>query len=147
VAYRDLVDTVVDICEQQEWELVIKLHPIEGSEQYEQWGYDEYITDKTDIETLLLRSDIAVTDLSSAFIESISLGTPIVVTQSSATMDLEPLHRVVGLAFPDSLAEAREDITELKGSHVSVDDIAASGLINLGGSCERIHEITVGGPK
>jgi hypothetical protein len=35
-AYRDIVETVVNICEQQGWELTIKLHPIEGPEQYEQ---------------------------------------------------------------------------------------------------------------
>jgi hypothetical protein len=143
-AYRDLVEMVVDICEQQGWELIIKLHPIEGPERYEQWGYDEYITEETDIEALLLQSDIAVTDLSSAFVESISLGTPIVVTQSSATMDLEPLYGVSGLAFPDSLVEARADIKRLKGSHVTVDSVTESGMMNLNGSCGRIHDITVG---
>lgn len=146
-AYKDLVEMVVDICEQHGWEPVIKLHPIEGTERYEQWGYDEYITSETDIEALLLESEIAVTDLSSAYIESICLGTPIIVTQSSKTMDLEPSYEIEGLCFPNSLTEARGHISKLKGSHIPVEDIKQSELMNLIGSCERIHEKSIENDK
>jgi hypothetical protein len=142
-AYRNLVDMVVNMCEQRGWELVIKLHPIEEPEKYKKWGYSGYITDETSIETLLLKSEIAVTDLSSAYLESICLGTPIVVTQSSTAMDIEPSNQLGGLVFPDSIDESKDKISELKGSDVSIRDIKDSNLLNLTGSCRQIHEISV----
>lgn len=91
-AYHELVDGVVEMCKERGWRLAIKLHPIENADQYEQWGYDNYITDEDNISDLLLRSDVAVTDLSSSFTESLVLGTPMVVTQSSQYLGLSLIH-------------------------------------------------------
>lgn len=140
-AYRELVEMVVDVCAEHDWNLVIKLHPIEGPERYEQWGYDEYITDETDIVALLRRSAVAVTDLSSAFIESICVGTPVVVTRASTDFDMGPPIEMNGLSFPDTLAEARADIERTKGTLVAIDDVTESGFINLNDSCEEIYRI------
>jgi hypothetical protein len=142
-AYHDLVNMVVSICEELGWKLAIKLHPVEGPERYKQWGYEDYIIEEDSIEKLLLRSDIAVTDLSSAFIESVLLGTPIVVTQTSMNTDLQFFGQMNGLAFPDTLSEARDDIRRLKGSDVLVDEVNRSGLLNLNNSSERIYQMVV----
>jgi len=142
-AYRQLVEMVVDLCEENGWDLRIKLHPIEGSDRYKQWGYDEYITHEESIEKLLLRSRVAVTDVSSAFVESISLGTPIVVTQTSTRMNLGSFNPPSGLAFPDTLSAASAEIQRLIGTRVSVTEVSESGFITMNGSCERIHQIVM----
>jgi len=143
-AYRELVEKVVKTCEKYGWELAIKLHPVESAEYYEQRGYDEYIVDEGNISSLLLRSGVAVTDLSSAFTESVVLGTPMVVTQcSTRELDLEFVGEMDGLAFPDTLDEAIEEMSRMKGNVVPVRAIAESGFINLGDSRSTIKRIVM----
>jgi hypothetical protein len=138
-AYRNLVEQVVELCNEHEWELAIKLHPIEDIDFYEQLGYDQYVVDENDISTLLLRSDIAVTDVSSSFIESLVLGTPMVVTQNSINMGFDSFGSAHGIAFPETLPEAVDTITRLKGHRISIEEVNASGFIRIGNSKEKIR--------
>lgn len=139
--YRELVETVIDTCEEMDWNLHIKLHPIEQPTLYKKWGYDHFITEKTDINKLLLQADVAVTECSSAFVESAILGTPMVVTQTTMHFDFESFTSLDGLSFPDSLMEARDEIKSLKGRTISVADFEDDPLVYLGGSCDKIAQI------
>lgn len=140
--YRELVESVVGICSDQGWKLVIKLHPIEGPEYYESWGYEEYITDEDDIIDLLLCSDVAVTDVSTAFLESILVGTPMVVTQhTDMDLGLDGIDDIEGLTFPESLTQARKDILRLKGSIVSEAAISSSSIMEIGDTEARIERV------
>jgi hypothetical protein len=137
-AYRELVESVVDLCDRNDWKLAIKLHPVEDSSYYEQLGCDQYIVSEDDISTLLLRSDVAVTDLSSSFIESLAVGTPMIVTQSSSDRGYQSFRSVSGIEFPDSLSNALSTIKQIKGYRIPVEDINESGFIQMGDSKEEI---------
>jgi hypothetical protein len=137
-AYRELVESVVELCENNDWKLAIKLHPVENSSYYEQLGCDQYIVDEDNISILLLRSDVAVTDLSSSFIESLALGTPMVVTQSSSDRGYGSYASVPGIEFPDSLSEALNTIERVKGYRIPIEDINESGFIQIGDSKTEI---------
>jgi hypothetical protein len=139
--YRQLVETVIDTCEEMGWNLQIKLHPIEEPTLYEGWGYDQFITEEKDINKLLLRSDVAVTESSSAFVESAILGTPMVVTQTTIYHDFESFTSLDGISFPGSLAEVPDEIKSLKGHTISVADFDDDPLVYLGGSCDKIAQI------
>jgi hypothetical protein len=139
--YRQLVETVIDICERMGWNVQIKLHPIEQPTLYEKWGYNQYITDETDINKLLLQSDVAVTESSSAFVESAILGTPMIVTQTTIYHDFESFTSLDGISFPDSLAEVPGEIKSLKDHMISVADFDDDPLVSLGGSCNKIAHI------
>ena len=145
--YRELVDAVVNLCEKQGWNLKIKLHPIEEANLYVQWGYNEYITEVNDISALLLRSDVAVTDLSSAFTESLVLDTPMVVSQSSRQVGFQSFGPAPGLAFPDTLSETIHEIQRLKGTHIPVDEINKSGIIHIGESSDKIRNYCINEAK
>lgn len=139
-AYRELVETVVEFAEEREWSLKIKLHPIETPERYEEWGYEAYVTPESDLEALLTNASVAVTDGSSAFIESVIIGTPVVVAQQSLDMGLDR-YGVPGATFPDSTAGVRRSLGDLHGRHVSQEDLIDSDVLVVGDSVERIADV------
>lgn len=141
-AYDTLVDTVVQLCRKNDWKLGVKLHPSESPGYYRRRGYGEYLVSEEDISRLLLNSELAVTDISSALTESVVLGTPMVVAQQSTTKyRLDSFGKCEGLAFPNDIEEVEREITRLKGSTVPVDEVVNSGLMNLCGSQSRILHI------
>jgi hypothetical protein len=139
-AYRGLVETVVGAAVDREWSLKIKLHPIETPERYEEWGYEAYVTSENDLEDLLRNAAVAVTDVSSAFIESVVMGTPIVVAQQSLDRGLDR-YGVPGAIFPDSTAGVRRSLGDVHGRHISQKDLIDSDALVIGDSVERIADI------
>jgi len=78
--FRAMVGTVIDTCESHGYSLVIKLHPLEDADWYEQHGWDGYVTEYEDIDEALLDVRVSVMDESSAFVESAVLATPAIVS-------------------------------------------------------------------
>jgi len=79
-AFRAMVRDVIDTCESHGYSLVVKLHPLENADWYEQHGWDEYVTEYDDIDEALLDVHVSIVDESSAFVESAVLETPAIVS-------------------------------------------------------------------
>jgi UDP-N-acetylglucosamine 2-epimerase len=137
--YKSLIDTVTNICEQNDWNMRIKLHPRESDKYYSEWGYEKYITKSKDIENLLLKSDIAVTDASSAFIESLLLNTPVIFAQYSIDiLQMDRPDTIEGISFPEDLEQLSKDLTQMKGDSVNKKKLSQSSMFKLGDSTQNV---------
>lgn len=135
--YEELVAELVQTSEKNGWSLAIKLHPIEGREWYREHGWERYVTEFDGIRDALKSADVAVTHFSSAFVESIALGTPIVLTEqwSYGLSDIRPIS---GASFVDS-EEMEKEIERVKGSDLDSDSIIENNnLLDIGQSVDRI---------
>ncbi|MFB6186048.1 MAG: hypothetical protein ABEI86_04170, partial [Halobacteriaceae archaeon] len=77
--FEELVANLIQGSENNEWDLAIKLHPAEDIEWYRSNDWDDYVVEFDSIRDALACTDVAVTHFSSAFVESIALGTPIIL--------------------------------------------------------------------
>lgn len=78
--YEDLVNTITSICESNNLNFAIKLHPTETGEYYDERGLSQFIGEFKDIDDALKCSKIAITDTSTSFLEASIVNTPIIVT-------------------------------------------------------------------
>lgn len=135
--YENLVGNLVDICEENGWELAFKLHPVENRSWYDERGWGDHVTEFDGINDALKNTELAVTHFSSAFVESIVLGTPIILDEawSEGMSEIRPIS---GASFIQT-AELEETMKELLNSEHTADDIAdETRLVDLGRSTERI---------
>ncbi len=132
--YEKLVREVITLCEESNLKLAIKLHPRESIGWYAERGWDKYIEEFNDIDTALLRSSMAVTDMSTAFIEASLLNTPILLTDIYNT-GIKRLGRSKNVFFADDIADLESAIANLRKESGNVKD---NNLIHVGSSVERI---------
>ena len=114
-AYEELVKRLVEFCSMRDFTFAVKLHPRESMSWYEKRGLDEYVQEFDDIDTALLRSRVAVTDTSTAFIEASVLGTPSIVADVSGR-NLSSLAPVKNVRFTDGIGKIETHLEELLGS-------------------------------
>lgn len=110
--YESIVRELIKECKLRDWSLAIKLHPVETGEWYRDRDWGEYIQPFDGIIEPLLDSQVAVTDASSAMIESALLGTPVVVTNSVIEPDIEAQLSMANVHFanPGDLGPAIESV-------------------------------------
>lgn len=145
-AFRTLVSEIVSRCERNGWSLAIKLHPLEQGGRYEDWGLSNYVVEFEDIDDAILQSKIAITNSSSAFVECVALGTPVIVADvfEYGLRDLGPVKDVT---FP-KVGEAADALERLVNSYPpESNDKQRAGaanrmndaeLVKLGGSVDRV---------
>lgn len=130
--YEELVGSLVRACNENDWSLAIKLHPIESSDWYREHGWENYIVEFESMEEALNSADIAVTHFSSAFVESIATGTPIILSEvwSYGLSEIRPIEG--GSFIYDDL---EGEIRRIRQSSRDVDDIVEhTQLLNIGQS-------------
>lgn len=132
------MEAVVDLCEHENLDLKIKLHP-RGSEQwYAERGWKSYIGIFGDIDTALQQTRIAITDVSSAFVESSVYGTPIVVADIQ-NQQLSSLAPVQNVQFPETLDDLPSEVRDaLNGDPPQTDN----SVVETGGSIGGIISAT-----
>lgn len=139
-SYEEIVSTVVQACRDNGWSLAIKLHPVEQATWYEERGWEDYITEFEGIHEALISADVAVSHFSSAFVESLVVGTPVVLNEEWS-FGLTRIRPIKGVSFVSTRKiepEIERWITRGDSSErISVDN----RLVNLGKSTERIANI------
>lgn len=134
--YRGLVRDLVQACEDNGWTLAIKLHPVENSDWYSEHGWDQYIVDFDNLRDALNDTNVAVSHFSSAFVESIALGTPIVLSDDW-DHGLDELKPISGVEFA-----TKNEIEMNVQNELSVDDsmdiTQNTQLLNIGQSVNQI---------
>jgi len=138
-SYKQMVQNVVSFCEEHGYSLAIKLHPLEESSQYEEYGWGHYVVPYEDIDTALLDARVSVTNTSSAFVESAVLGVPAVVADlgGRGLSSLSPVDNVRftdGPAVTDALSSALDDPSTFSSNN-------ASPMVRVEGSVERILSV------
>jgi len=138
--YEQLVADVTDVCKENEWSLAIKLHPIETTKWYREHGWEHYVGEFNSIRDAINSADVAVTHFSSAFVESIALGTPIVLSEvwSYGMSNIRPIE---GAYFADSENRKRK-IEQIRALNHSSEDILRNGqIVDIGQSVDQILDI------
>lgn len=134
--YEALVRLVVETCEKRSLSLAVKLHPSEDSGWYRDRGWDKYLVEFDDIDDALLDSGVAVTNTSSAFVESSILGTKMIVADvfGRRVKDLGPIENVV---FAESVHEIPDLIAD--GTSGKAEVFSRGGLpMQTGNSTDTI---------
>lgn len=139
-SYEDIVSTVVRACRKNGWSLAIKLHPVEKASWYEERGWEDYISEFEGIHEALISADVAVSHYSSAFIESLVVGTPVVLHEAWS-FGLTRIRPIEGVSFV-STTEIEPEIERLVVTNdLSEKSIVENRLVELGGATERIVDI------
>lgn len=148
--YERIVQALIETCESNDWTLAVKLHPREDRGWYDHRGWGEYVRQFEDIDEAIERSRLAVTDTSSAFVECVIMGKPVLVAdiRRIGLAELGPIELVY---FPEDPDDLREQVVAILTDGPRPTEEVSSELINLGGSIDRIvsavEERTVpGGP-
>lgn len=133
--FERLVKETVGICEQRDYSLAVKLHPLEDRAWFDERGYGEYVTTFDDIDDALLDARVAVTNASTAFVESAVLEVPVVVSDLW-DYGLSALAPVDHVRFTDG-----PDVRDAVAAAVEGDEFRSAEsrpLVSLGNSRERI---------
>ena len=133
--YERLLGETVETCERGGYSLAIKLHPLESADWYERRDWGEYVEPFDDIDDALLSTRVAVTNTSTAFVESAVLSVPVVVADlfEKGLADLAPVDHIRFTEGPDVGGAVR--------SAIDGDEFRSEGsrpLVVLGESRERI---------
>jgi hypothetical protein len=141
--YEKYVRTIVKACESSDYRLAIKLHPHEDASYYEHRGWGQYVVDDQ-IPEIVLESRVTITDYSSAFLESVILGSPAVLTQLMRSIDDPTIaERIHGVQLTDSMEEIAGAIdTAVEVYPIIVSTLDQSGVFNLGNTAGRIAQYT-----
>mgnify|MGYP000728307232 CR=1 FL=1 len=136
--FERLVDDTVRVCEDRGYSLAVKLHPLEDRAWFDERGYGEYVTEFDDIDDALLDSRVAVTNASTAFVESAVLGVPVVVSDlwDYGLSALAPVDYVRFTDGPDVGAAVADAV---EGSEFRSDE--SRPLVSLGNARERILDV------
>lgn len=133
--FERLVEETVGVCEDQGLSLAVKLHPLEDRAWFDGRGYGEHVTEFDDIDDALLDSRVAVTNASTAFVESAVLGVPVVVSDLWE-YGLSTLAPVDHVEFTDG-PEVREAVaTAVEGEEFR--SAESRPLVSLGDSRDDI---------
>lgn len=135
--YEELVRTVIKYCRKNNIKLKVKLHPNESESWYTERGLGSFIGEFEDIDDALNQTRIAVTDLSSAFIESSVYRTPIIVTDIS-DIGLSSLAPVENVLFPDSVDELPTALEDALSGDLPETE---RSVVKTGGATERIVSV------
>ncbi|MFC7129456.1 hypothetical protein [Haloferax chudinovii] len=134
--YEKMVEMLVAICAERDLELAVKLHPRESVEWYEDRGIANYVCEFDDIDTALVRSKVAVTDTSTAFIEANVFGTPSVVVDISER-GLQEIGPTKNVYFSQSLRGLEDDLLDALESR-PVETENGRELVRVGDSVSRL---------
>lgn len=138
--YEELVANLVDACENSGWSLAIKLHPTETDSWYRQRQYEHYVREFESLENAINSADIAVTHYSSAFIECIAMGTPVILDEGFSS-GLDKLRPIKGAYFIEN-DKIKDKIGNIKRSELKSGEIIEDNrLLESGCSIEMIMEI------
>lgn len=135
--YEEFVRKVVDFCREKNVKLRVKLHPNEPKSWYRERGLESYVAEFEDIDDALKRTQIAVTDTSSVFVESSVYGTPIVVADSTNT-NISSLAPVQNVLFPADTEELPTALMDALSGNLPETD---RSVVKIGGATERIISI------
>jgi len=135
--YEKFVRTVIHTCEENNLTLKIKLHPKESEGWYKNRGWNSFVESFEDIDDALQQSRIAVTDSSSAFVESSVFGTPIVVGDI-LDGDLRSLAPIRNVIFPANMGDVPTAIQNALNGKIPETDRT---VVITGGATERIVKI------
>lgn len=138
--YEELVANLVQACKNNEWSLAIKLHPVESSDWYCEHDWEKYIVEFDSMKEALNSADIAVTHFSSAFVESIATGTPIILSEvwSYGLSEVRPIQ---GGSFIDD-DDMEHEIKRIRQSNLHVEDIVGNTrLLDVGQSVDCILNV------
>lgn len=135
--YEELVRKLAEYCRTNDLELRIKLHPNEAESWYRERGLESYISEFEDIDDALKQTRIAVTDLSSAFIESSVYRTPIVVTDIR-NIGLSSLAPVENVLFPDDVDDLPTALEDALSSNLPETE---RQIVKTDGATERILSV------
>ncbi|TKX47750.1 hypothetical protein EXE41_04130 [Halorubrum sp. SD690R] len=135
--YTELVESLVQACNDNRWTLAIKLHPVENGDWYREHGWDQYIVDFDNIRDALNNTDIAVSHFSSAFVESIALGTPIILSDDW-DHGLNELKPISGVEFAND--DDLEEKIQKRISSIDADEeiVQNTQLLDIGQSVDQI---------
>ncbi|TKX39428.1 hypothetical protein EXE51_00690 [Halorubrum sp. CGM5_25_10-8B] len=137
-AFERFVRRLIDVCEQRNWQLGIKLHPKETGDWYAERGWAEYVlSSDSAIQDVLSNSRVAITTGSSTLVESMLLGTPICkwFDQKSPIERKEDLELVFDIR-PETIESTIEDALETAASDPDV-----ASVLNYKGVTDQIMEI------
>jgi hypothetical protein len=138
--YEELVANLVDACENNGWSLAIKLHPTETDAWYRQHNHEHHVKQFESLEDAINGADIAVTHYSSAFIECIAMGTPVILSEEFSS-GLDKVRPVKGAYFIEN-DKIKEKIKNIRKSRVKSDEIIDDNcLVEIGTSIDMIMEI------
>lgn len=139
--YELVVRELIEACELRGWSLAIKLHPGGTGEWYGERGWDSHIKEFDGIIEALLATRVAVTDYSSAMIESALLGTPVLVTDSVKSTDLESQLSLTNISFvdPKNLRSAIEEMLSDAGAGLD----SPTPEFADGSSVDRIVDVAI----
>jgi hypothetical protein len=132
--YKKFVKTIVEVCERNKLDLKIKLHPKESNAWYRDHGLSNYIDEFEDIDIALQQTQVAVTDHSSAFVESSVYGTPIVVADIHEK-NLSSLAPVQGVFFPETIEDLPSAIIDALNGDIPETD---RSIVKTGGATKKI---------
>lgn len=138
--YEEYVQEIINICDRNEYRLGIKLHrPQEDKTYYRKRGWEEYVVDY-DIIKALLNSRASVTDCSSGYLESVVLGSPVVLTQFMHELqDQDLIARIPGVYQPERPDMIEPAIRDATNTSITVDELNESGAFMLVGTVDRIR--------
>jgi len=136
-AFQAMVRTVIDTCESHGYSLVIKLHPLEDADWYEQHGWDGYVTEYDDIDEALLDVRVSIVDESSAFVESAVLETPAIVSDLKG-FGLEGLAPVDYITFTDGPEVGDNIVSAMNGESFRAEN--SRELVRTENTTRRIVE-------
>jgi hypothetical protein len=140
--YEQLVGDIVQACENNEWSLAIKLHPIEDSKWYRERGWERYVVEFDNIRDALNSASIAVTHFSSAFVESIAIETPIILI-NEWSYGLDEIRPIKGTYFVNS-ENVEEEIRRVrKSSHDSERISEENRLLDIGKSVDQMLDLVI----
>jgi hypothetical protein len=131
---KEFVRTVVDFCQKEELSLKIKLHPNESANWYKEQKLESYIDEFEDIDDALEQTRIAVTDNSSAFVESSVYGIPIVVADI-LNIGLASLAPVQNVLFPKDVDDLPAAMTDALSGELPQTD---RKVVETGSAIEQI---------
>lgn len=140
--YEELVENLISSCENNNWSLAIKLHPAESSRWYRERDWEHYIVEFGSMRDALRSVDVAVTYFSSAFVKSLTLGTPIILSEEWS-YGLTGIRPIEGAIFVDN-DEIHTEVGRLRNSDRGSKDATENNrLLKLGGSVDRIVNIVL----
>lgn len=138
--YEALLRKTVGVAEETDRTLLIKSHPAENIEWYENRGFGEYVKSFSDIIEALQRCDVAATNTSSAFVESSVLETRMVVRDLFG-LGLSRLAPVEFVKFADTDEEYVNALSK-SGRRSEMDATSESAeLVRTGDSTAKIVEL------
>lgn len=138
--YQELVANLVKACKNSGWSLAIKLHPTESDEWYRQHGYENYVKEFESLEDAINSADIAITHFSSAFVECIAMGTPVILSEEFSD-GLDNLRPITGAHFTRN-NNIRKQIQKTKNLDGGSDRIIENNrILKSGRSVDMIMEL------